>query len=153
MELGDHGDRDCKLGYCWGIFSPHSLGASLDGERVFIAGFVDGAAFASQLDGRGDGRERVCNRVNFDTVSPTVETCPDPRSKTGDDDVCFELWEVLEEWVDATDSGICAPVFPVSLSIFLSRSNDPSVDALPRTQEITRDVMSDGRWNSCQDFA
>ena len=34
---------------------------------------------------------------------------------------------------------------------FLSQSNDPRVDTLPRMQDITRDVMSCRRQNSVQD--
>eukprot|EP00957_Ditylum_brightwellii_P104299 7944944-Ditylum_brightwellii.AAC.1 len=47
---------------------------------------VDGALFASQLDGLADGCERFRDRWNFDLISSAVEAHPDPCSKGRQDD-------------------------------------------------------------------
>ena len=59
---------------------------------------VDRTLLSSQLAGRGDGPERFRDAANFDCLSVTEVTSPDPSSESYCDDTAFEWGVVFEEW-------------------------------------------------------
>ncbi len=119
----------------------------------FFVIFVDGAGFSSQLDGLGDGCKGVCDCWNLDLSSSTVSAQPDPCSKTPDNGVAFEWFDVLEEWINAVIGSILGPMGPVFASIPGSLRSRAIVNSSSHKQEITHNKTSLlGRVNSVQDF-
>jgi hypothetical protein len=113
---------------------------------------VDRTLLSSQFDGLGYGCERISDGRNFDFMSSTVETCPDPCSKSCDDDALFNGSGAGEEWIFLEHSGILCPVLPVFFPTCGSRSSDSIVNCSPRKQDITREVSFLGSVNSFQQF-
>jgi len=106
---------------------------------------------SSQLEVLGDGRKRICDRQNFDLSYLTVEACPDPRSKCGDDDGLFVYIFVTEGGVLSQLGTVRDPVFPVCLLCFGSLSNNAIVNCSPRTQDINREMVFGRSWYSIQE--
>ena len=68
-----------------GIVPAEPFQASLERGNEFSLRFVGGTVFSSQFQGRGDGRKRFTDGLNFDRKAVAESTCPDP-CRTGEED-------------------------------------------------------------------
>ena len=70
---------------------------------LLLISSIEGAVFASQLDGLADGRERIRDSLNFDRISSAVYTCPNSSAEGADDTVWFKFCDVIEEGVNVEE--------------------------------------------------
>ena len=108
--------------------------------------------FSSQFQGRGDGCERFTNGLNFDFKAMAESTCPDPCSKTGEEDGLVQWGFSAEIWGGVACFGVGAPMLPILLLRFGSLMSDSIGNSSPRKQEITRQLSFFGTVNSVQDL-
>ena len=93
-------------------------------QLVFAILPVEGTWFSSQLDGLGDGRESVCDSLNFDCSFFAVHAWPGQSRKIFTDDIVLDgTIYIGEEMINFADIGVVTPIIPVCLSIFGSICN------------------------------
>ena len=71
----------------WGVFTPVSFHQLCHWDGVSYACLVDRGWLSSQLEGICNGRKHVCNSFSFDLTAQSIVTCPDPSSKSCENDV------------------------------------------------------------------
>ena len=59
-------------------------------SNVFALTLEDGTGFSTQLEGRGDGCQRLVYGLNLDLISESVSARPDPLSEAREDDGLVE---------------------------------------------------------------
>ena len=79
------------MGDGWVVVATESFQAALERGKEFSWRFVGGTLFPTQFEGRDDGCQGVINGLNFDFMSVTESTRPDPCSITGEDDGLIEV--------------------------------------------------------------
>ena len=91
---------------------------TLDDQLVFAFFTVEGTWFPIQLDGLGDGRDRVRDSLNFDC------SVFDIHRKCCNYGISFDgARDVGEERINFEDIGVVTPKIPVFLAIFGSLCN------------------------------
>ena len=108
--------------------------------------------FSSQLDGYGDGRERVRDSLNLNCSVFSVHDLPDLINKCCNDYITLDgAGDVGEENINFADIGIVTPIIPLFFAIFGSLCKHAICNCFPHRHAINRDTHSVGMWHSFQD--
>ena len=106
--------------------------------------------FSSQFNGIGDGCQCLSNRLNLDSAAFAIVTCPDPCSKSCDNDDFLDIATAIKEWVHFKGGGVGSSVFPVFLMCFVVAVHNSMLNGFPHRQDITLQHISAGRMHSFQ---
>ena len=86
LDVMDERDWHCELRDGGRIFASEAFYFLTERGNAFALTLEAGTLFSSQFDGRGDGCKGLTNGLNSDFMFVTVSACPDPCSKTGEED-------------------------------------------------------------------
>ena len=86
LDVMDERDWHCQLRDGGRIFASEAFYFLTERGNAFALTLEAGTSFSSQFDGRGDGCKGLTNGLNSDFMFVTVSACPDPCSKTGEED-------------------------------------------------------------------
>ena len=96
---------------------PQSFNKVFDWQDVFIFCLFEGTGLSNQTDGRCNGQEGLSNGRNLDLNASLEEACPDPCSKSTNNDDDVKLAALLEVWVNFPGGSILNPFFPIFFAI------------------------------------
>jgi hypothetical protein len=143
-------DWDCQLGDRWGVFPSVSLNEPSHWDLVCFFCLVDRGGQSCQFDCLRNGRKRVCNGFSSDAIAETVVARPHPRSESCDEDDLLCFGAVCEVRMLPEGRSVIGPVSPIFFSCFVIFVHDAIGNAVPRRQDITRELHFSGSWNSFQ---
>ena len=92
------------------ILAPEALKLLLQGSNVFSLTLDRGTWLSTQFKGHGDGCQRLVDGLNFNLISSTVNSWPDPLSEDSEDDGSVEGRLFGKRGVCLTSKHVGAPV-------------------------------------------
>ena len=150
-------DGDCQLGFGWWVSTVVGFYLLVEGRPVGGVALVDvrGAGESSQMEGRGNGCQRLLNALRANLICSSCVSSSYPMGKGLDEGKALSggaLWEV---GVGVAEVGVeeVVPVTPELGSGLASRSHDPMGCCCCRSSEKTKEVILVVRWCTCQEAA